>query len=837
MSQHLIKRSAFATWLNSWRLAVRLARRDARRNKARSLLVVVLVALPVMVGSGLDIGTAAASAASNSLNRARQELGTHAGAVLYSTGCGRVWQPVVPDGTGNTYCTEISLPTKEQIQAALPQGARLVTTPKPSYVAMESDTNGIATFVEQQALSESALAGLWTVYEGRLPRSTSEIGISQEAQSKLGVVVGDSVRVTPYGKGTSAIKLDVVGVVSRSGKSSYSVTLINPVLDAPTPRQFWLPPGLYVDGAVPASQIGALNTLGIEVVSREAMADPTAYCTDEERCNYGLRPLFLPGDDPILDLQRVEDWLVVAVVALLVILQVSLVAGPSFAIQLRKRQHDLGLLSSNGASAAALRRTMLASGVFLGVVGATIGVLASWVILWAAAILAPTYLVTSFMGGHVTLPPLPGSLVIVALIGVAAAVTAALIPAVSAGRANVLATLQGRVPQRKFSTRVPLTGLILVVGGSVGILAVGSEITRRGPFPGAEAWLLLCVLIAELGYVLLLPAAVALVGVLAKHAPVAFRLAARDAARHRLRTSAAASAVAAAAAISLAVGVAFVNATPGYSETNDAMSSVAIASYLYSEYSPEGQVVRHSSAALGDALHAAEEAMPGSSAIGVAALYGTPQADSPDEVLRIQCGKTSSRSRDLCGESVSSSALTQSNIMMVNDATQLRALFGDFIGVEQMISVLQSGKAISLSMPIMSDAGSAVDLTVGNQKFKIAAVYFRAPLRPAAIILSPEALVAHPSFAAATTDAIRLSTSHFDDMVLVVVMPANATIDVMEQSTFRFNLELVRAGVDSTAYWNSGNGFDPRKWLWLATLCMLLISLFVGLTVTALAKT
>lgn len=832
MSKSQVKSNSLGTWLNGWRLALRLAHRDARRNKARSALVVVLVALPVFAAGVIDLGSAAVSVANSPQQKALNELGSKADAVLTSTGCAGMRQAIIPEG--NTACGDLVMPTVDQIRATLPAGTRLITPPAPAYVAMENSQTGISTYVDQHDVSDPVLAGLWNVREGRLPATESEIGLSTWAAQKLGRSVGQYVRVTPYGKGADAISMRIVGLVERPADLKRSVVLpLASIVGGPIDHFSQHPP-MYVEGLVSITDIPALNAMGIEVTSRKIAEDPTPACLNGAFCPFTITAIPIQTPDPFGQLQRIEDWLIIGLVSLLVVLQVSLVAGPSFAIQLRKRQHDLGLLASNGAPAAALRRLMLASGVILGLIGGGAGLVASWLATYAAFNYVPKELVSEFVSRPVQMPPFPPSLILLGLTGVISAVVAALIPAIAAGRANVLATLSGRVPQRTYRSRVPLTGFVLVLIGSAGLVILNVTHDSRNAYwiSGLEAWLLLCILVTEIGYVVLLPALVVLVGRLARHAPAPVRIAARDASRHRLRTSAAASAVAVAAALSVAAGVTFANAAPGYSEAEKGLAPNALSTYLYNVGAVEGQQVTLSNALLAPTIKAANTALPGSNSVGIAALWGT--VDENGEPIRIKCESPRQAART-CEAIESRPSLVYGPYMVVSDATQIRALFGDNPRLPKMIQTLQAGRAISLAGGINPD-DSAIALQIGEETVRVKADGYYSRLQPAPIVLSPEAFTANPRLAALTSDSIRADQAVLDEMIRVITMPADSRLTDLEQASFKLNLELVKAGVDANSYWNDGNGFNPRQWLWLGTMLLLAVSLFVGLTVTALAK-
>ena len=113
----------------AWRAALRIARRDAWRAKGRSLLVIVLIGLPVLVLSMVDVGWRTYElSAQQKLNRA---VGTADLAVM-SAGAGAPVQQrpmgwLDPRGymAGNA-TGSLPDPTEEELAKALPPDSRII---------------------------------------------------------------------------------------------------------------------------------------------------------------------------------------------------------------------------------------------------------------------------------------------------------------------------------------------------------------------------------------------------------------------------------------------------------------------------------------------------------------------------------------------------------------------------------------------------------------------------------------------------------------------------------------------------------------------------------------
>jgi putative ABC transport system permease protein len=122
-----------------------------------------------------------------------------------------------------------------------------------------------------------------------------------------------------------------------------------------------------VPGGLDWPAVQELNAQGLVVVSREVVENPPApseYMPPEWGwSDSGLSP---------------EQFAVLALVVAALVLEVVLLAGPAFAVGLRRQRRDLALQAANGATSADLRRAVLASGLLLGasaaVAGAVLGI-------------------------------------------------------------------------------------------------------------------------------------------------------------------------------------------------------------------------------------------------------------------------------------------------------------------------------------------------------------------------------------------------------------------------------------------------------------------------------
>jgi putative ABC transport system permease protein len=230
---------------------------------------------------------------------------------------------------------------------------------------------------------------------------------------------------------------------------------------------------------------------------------------------------------------------VVLVLATIGLVFVGLLAVAGFAVMAQRRLRALGMLGAIGASHRHVRLVLLANGLVTGGVGALAGALvgvAGWITL------GPT--LESLLGHRINRFDLPWTPLLVAvLLATITAVVAAWWPARAAARIPVVAAISARPAPPRPTHRFAVLGMILLIAGSAALFLAQQT---KPPF------ILGGVLATAIALLLLAPVGVAAIGWLARHAPLAARLAMRDLARYRARSGAAL------AAIALAVGIAAV---------------------------------------------------------------------------------------------------------------------------------------------------------------------------------------------------------------------------------------------------------------------------------------
>jgi putative ABC transport system permease protein len=508
--------------VTSWLTALRIARREARRAKGRSALVIAMIALPV-----LALAFAAASYDMFKLRpdeKADRDMGAADARLLWdSTG------PIVQDPNGNGWSGS-SEPrtepyTEREILAALPAGSRVV--PSVESFADLRTANGIGSVGTRGLdIRDPLTAGLVTLLDGRAPGGDGEVAISPDAAERLGAGLGDTIQNPDRTRSWT-----VTAIVEFPGSLYETVVFLPGALPAsPTssdPSTGWL---WDAPGPVSWEQVKQLNQRGMVVFSREVFIHPP--------------PASEAGEMFVSSGVDAEAVSVGGLIAGLTMLEIVLLAGPAFAVGARRRRRDLGLIAANGGTPAHLRRIVLADGAVLAFVGAAAGLVIGVATAFATRPLLEEYLVNQRAGGYRAFPLALAGIVVLA---VGTGLLAALVPAFTAARGDVVAALTGRRGSVRSRKRWLVAGVALaVVGGAITFFGAGrTEINV----------VLAGLILGELGLVLCTPALVGLIARLGRVLPLAPRIALRDTARNRAASAPAIAAVMAAVAGSVALGV------------------------------------------------------------------------------------------------------------------------------------------------------------------------------------------------------------------------------------------------------------------------------------------
>ncbi|GAB3997995.1 FtsX-like permease family protein [Nocardioides marmoraquaticus] len=509
--------------LVGWSLPLRLARRDALRARGRSLLVLVMIGLPVLAV------TAAAVVLSTSDVRGAEDVDRRIGAaqaeVVSEPGVTQVWQGADTSQAGWGSEGDGSSPALRASQVErLLGGDRPTTRVESGAVRLVTDDGVTSAEATETDLEDPLTQGLFRLVSGRWPTSADEIVVNQAVLDE-GYAVGDRLRVPDEGRPTPV----VVGVAESTTLRSAPV-VAGPLGSTglePSPSRTWLVGG----DPVTWSDVRRLNDAGAVVTSRAVLLDPPSQAE-------------LPPEARSTGESDPTTMAVLALVVAMVVLEVTLLAGPAFAVGARRQSRTLALLVASGGTPRQARRVVLATAVVLGGVAAAAGAVAGLVTAVALLPVLQRFSGTWFGPFDVPWLLLGG----VAALGLVAALLVALAPAVLASRQDVVAVLAGRRGEPRPSRRSPVIGAVLLGLGVAAALVGALE-------PGREAVIAVAGAVSVVGMVLLVPLVLSWLGRLAGRLPLVLRYAVRDAARQRTRTAPAVAAVAATVAAVVALGI------------------------------------------------------------------------------------------------------------------------------------------------------------------------------------------------------------------------------------------------------------------------------------------
>ncbi|MFI2225285.1 FtsX-like permease family protein [Streptomyces fradiae] len=534
-------------WLHSWRAAVRIARRDAWRSKGRSFLVLAMIALPILGVSAADVTlrTSKPSAA----EQATRLMGA-ADARVSDPEYGGVAVQQSPSGDMSTpadkkYDDQPPPEGRTDLRKALPAGATLLEDSTGSG-KLRTAHGLLHTNIRELKAADPLAKGILTPLDGRFPERPDEVSASARFLEESGLRIGDTLTARGLDReyritGSYEVPDDLKSVQVNALPGAFLEPL-RKALDgtgAATP---------HISTAhllrLPAdsgrgftwNMVKEANAKGAVVVGRAVLLDPPPDSDVPlfQREGYGSFRLS-PGADRELLIATVT-------VVSLAMLEICLLAGPAFAVGARRSRRQLGLVGANGGDRRHIRSIVLAGGLVIGVAAAVVGTVLGLVL---AFVLQP-WLEELFGARFGAFDVRPLELLAIAAVAVLTGLLAAIVPAVTASRETVLASLTGRRGVRRSNRVLPLVGLgATLLGASIALY--GSLVSEHFVLVAGGSAL------AELGIVAMTPALVGLFGRVGRLLPLSPRLALRDSVRNRGRTAPAVAAVLAAVAGTVAV--------------------------------------------------------------------------------------------------------------------------------------------------------------------------------------------------------------------------------------------------------------------------------------------
>lgn len=387
--------------------------------------------------------------------------------------------------------------------ATLPSGSRTLGLTQARTVVRGPDNLRVSDY-EATDPEHPLNQGRYVFRSGRAPAGPAEVALTRSMADELGLEVGS--RLTA---GMPQRELTVVGLIdwSRSlGAAGLLVTNDAPLSAAGGKLMVQLPPG---SGWSPPKPIS-----------------------------------FMERSAPSAAERRIEAAATVLVVSFAGT-QVVLLVGAAFTVGAARQRRELALVAAAGATAAQVRKVVVAGGMLLGAISATAGVLLG---LATFALAGP--LIERIADHPLTEVSIPaGRVAGTAVVTLLLAVLAAVLPA----RALRGRPLRGALGGQRDQSRLDQVALV----AGVGLIAVATVALLGSANPEGQPAVLAAAGIALLlGVVMCTPALVRVSAPLARVLPMPARMALRHAVRHRLRTAAAMAAVLAAVAGSVALALA-----------------------------------------------------------------------------------------------------------------------------------------------------------------------------------------------------------------------------------------------------------------------------------------
>jgi putative ABC transport system permease protein len=366
----------------------------------------------------------------------------------------------------------------------------------------------LALAARPEALADDGLAaGMVVVTDGRLPRDSTEVALSPGLARGLAVGLGGTV-----GLGDGSTRRVAGTVVIPESIDQPLVVRVPSAHDGPGSHALLV--------ALPAGDQGARTLAALRAAKL-----PVTTRADASRNDGAVE-------------------LVVALLGAVGFFEAALVIATAFAVGLRRRQRDLGLLGSLGAPAPEVAFVLTASAGIVAAAGAVLGTAVGLGVAYALHPqldgwnrrlngpfeIAPEFVVGAIVGGVLT------------------ALVAAAVPAMHAARMPVRVALGGRRPAEAPSRAWIAAGAAMLLAA----LALIASLRRFDPVVAASS-VVGAALLAVLGFGALSPWLLERAARLAGLLPPAWRLAVRDAGRFRARHGPVITAVLAAMAMSVTV--------------------------------------------------------------------------------------------------------------------------------------------------------------------------------------------------------------------------------------------------------------------------------------------
>jgi putative ABC transport system permease protein len=543
----------------------RIGWRSIGRNRRRSALIVALILLPVaaMVAGITLVATLVPSPDES----ARRSMG-QADFVVYP-------------GSDRSTTDELiaRLPPESVAEPAAFAADRLVLPGRELGVSLWSlDLSGLAR-------------GKLELSEGRQPADVTEVAVSRRLAQTAGVQLGGQLTLRDRGART------VVGFVENPFELSSMLVAEHSSVAR----------GLAAGGNWEHGQPYWLVALPPGVDGAEYIGDGSA-CDDE--CPFYGSSRAQAGAFS----SSIEVNLAILVLGGLALFEALLIASAAFAVSVRRRQRELGLLAAAGAERRHMAGTVLSEAALLGGLGVLLGIATG-----IAGVLALSPWLSELADRRIGAVNLDLAATLAAGgLGFLACLLAATLPARSAARLPVLAALAGRRPPLAAARRLALAGGALIIAATL-MTMTGAAALIAGEATIGAVVLLGGSMLGVVGFGAWSPWLIEHLERLGLHLPVAARIAVRDTARARSRNSPIVTAVLAAFALTVAFSA--------FIASSDAANAASWRPYLRSD-----QIILHGegASAAGPAAARALEAL------AAAPIPGLVEADGSEVYLAVE---------------------------------------------------------------------------------------------------------------------------------------------------------------------------------------------------------
>ncbi|MCP3856996.1 MAG: FtsX-like permease family protein [Actinomycetia bacterium] len=375
-------------------------------------------------------------------------------------------------------------------------------------------------FLTDADVTDPIFQGHFSIIDGSAPTGPAEIAPDRWMVDRYDLDLGDTIRFEELGN-----EFTVVGVAVRNEATHDQMAVVAPGtlaerttyhidLGSRTTEAFTQALSQRGYDATASSELTAASDADIEIVDRNAPRRGSAK----------------------------RDALAASVFAagIVVLGLAALVVSAAFAISIRRRQRELGLLATIGAEPDHLRRAVQLEGAVVGLVasvaGTTIGLISivvarPWLEEPAGRLFGP-------------LQPTPAIVVGGIALGVSSATLAAWLPARGVTRQPAIEALAARRPPQPLRSRTGIAGIAIAALSLLAVLA--------GSASASQPLLVAGGLGAFVGVLLSAPVVIERLATVAGRLPPSARIGIRDLARNRTRSAALFAAVLAALAIPIA---------------------------------------------------------------------------------------------------------------------------------------------------------------------------------------------------------------------------------------------------------------------------------------------